>query len=235
MPPKRDPKIPELISTGAAGELLGVTKDAARDLYKTGRLAGVGVGRNVLFRRSIVASFAKTYATHKRTTSSEPLSADLEKSAPALSAAQQAALAEVTDGGLLTVADQRVIAGLARRDWVKEVQVKVDGEKRTAWRITKAGREAVAAGSVQQPRSILNAVGELAEPVRDPNIPDLVTATEAAEIMGITRAAVSKRYVDGKLPGADVGHVVVFRRALVDGSENPKQSQRALGTTPSTA
>lgn len=53
-------------------------------------------------------------------------------------------------------------------------------------------------------------------PPRDPHIPDLVSATEAAEILGITRQAVQLAANNSQLKGAKVGSTWVFRRAVVD-------------------
>lgn len=51
---------------------------------------------------------------------------------------------------------------------------------------------------------------------RDPRIPDLVSATEAAEILGISRQAVNLRASRGQLLGAQVGTTWVFRRTVVE-------------------
>lgn len=51
---------------------------------------------------------------------------------------------------------------------------------------------------------------------RDSKIPDLVSATEAAEILGITRQAVNLRASRGQLLGAQVGTTWVFRRVVVE-------------------
>lgn len=53
--------------------------------------------------------------------------------------------------------------------------------------------------------------------VRDPKIPDLVSMTEAAEMLGISRQAMRKRAERGQIAGAQIGEagVWVFRRALV--------------------
>lgn len=53
-------------------------------------------------------------------------------------------------------------------------------------------------------------------PPRDPHIPDLVSATEAAEILHLTRQAVQLMATNGKLRGAKVGATWVFRRTVVD-------------------
>ncbi len=54
------------------------------------------------------------------------------------------------------------------------------------------------------------------EPTRDPRIPDLVSLTEAAEILHITRQAAHLRAQNGQLKGALVGKTWVFRRAVVE-------------------
>lgn len=56
----------------------------------------------------------------------------------------------------------------------------------------------------------------MAELPRDPKIPDLIPATEAAEILGITRQAVVLRAAAGQLLGAKVGSTWVFRRVVVE-------------------
>ncbi len=56
----------------------------------------------------------------------------------------------------------------------------------------------------------------MGEPTRDPYIPDLVNAAEAAEILKLTRQGVHKRWASGQLPGATAGTSVVFRRELIE-------------------
>jgi excisionase family DNA binding protein len=53
-------------------------------------------------------------------------------------------------------------------------------------------------------------------PQRDRHIPDLVSLTEAAELLGVSRAAVHKMIGKGQLVGAQVGTTWVFRRAVVE-------------------
>lgn len=53
-------------------------------------------------------------------------------------------------------------------------------------------------------------------PTPDPEIPDLVSAAEAAEILQLTRQGVHKRWASGQLPGATAGQAVVFRRELIE-------------------
>lgn len=54
------------------------------------------------------------------------------------------------------------------------------------------------------------------EPRRDRHIPDLVSLTEAAEMLHISRAAAHKMVMGGRLVGAQVGTTWVFRRAAVE-------------------
>jgi hypothetical protein len=54
------------------------------------------------------------------------------------------------------------------------------------------------------------------EYLRDPRIPDLVSLSEAAEILGITRQAVHLRAQNGQLRGALIGKSWVFRRSVVE-------------------
>ncbi|WP_037684630.1 helix-turn-helix domain-containing protein [Streptomyces griseus] len=56
---------------------------------------------------------------------------------------------------------------------------------------------------------------------RDRHIPDLVSATEAAEILGISRQAVNLRASRGQLLGAQVGTTWVFRRVVVEAAARP--------------
>jgi hypothetical protein len=51
---------------------------------------------------------------------------------------------------------------------------------------------------------------------RDRHIPDLVSAAEAAAILGITRQAVQLAANNGQLLGAKVGSTWVFRRVVVE-------------------
>jgi hypothetical protein len=54
------------------------------------------------------------------------------------------------------------------------------------------------------------------EYLRDPRIPDLVSLTEAAEILGITRQAVHLRALELPVLGALIGKSWVFRRSVVE-------------------
>lgn len=56
-------------------------------------------------------------------------------------------------------------------------------------------------------------------PPRDPRIPDLVSLTEAAELLGITRQAAHLRALNGQLKGALVGKTWVFRRSVVEAAK----------------
>lgn len=51
---------------------------------------------------------------------------------------------------------------------------------------------------------------------RDPKIPELVSAAEAAALLDISKQAVIKRAERGQLLGARAGATWVFRRAVVD-------------------
>lgn len=55
---------------------------------------------------------------------------------------------------------------------------------------------------------------------RDPKIPDLLSLTEAAEMLGISRQAVHKRAMRGQLLGAQVGGTWVFRRVVVEAARD---------------
>lgn len=56
----------------------------------------------------------------------------------------------------------------------------------------------------------------MGNPTHDPEIPDLVNAAEAAEILQLTRQGVHKRWASGQLPGGTAGQAVVFRRELIE-------------------
>lgn len=45
---------------------------------------------------------------------------------------------------------------------------------------------------------------------------DLISTTEAADILGMTRQAVINMAIDGRLAGAMVGTFYVFRRSVVE-------------------
>lgn len=51
---------------------------------------------------------------------------------------------------------------------------------------------------------------------RDTRIPDLISVTEAAEILNISRQAVHKRIDASQIPAAQVGQQIVLRRTLVE-------------------
>lgn len=50
----------------------------------------------------------------------------------------------------------------------------------------------------------------------DRHIPDLVSATEAAELLNVTRQAVQLMANNGQLPGRKAGKTWVFRRVVVE-------------------
>lgn len=51
---------------------------------------------------------------------------------------------------------------------------------------------------------------------RDRHIPDLVSVTEAAEMLDVSRQAIHKMIAEGRLKGAKAGSTVVFRRVAVE-------------------
>lgn len=63
---------------------------------------------------------------------------------------------------------------------------------------------------------------------RDRRIPDLVSATEAADLLGVTRQAIQLMAAGGQLPGQKVGATWVFRRVLVE------ELREARATEPAT-
>lgn len=68
---------------------------------------------------------------------------------------------------------------------------------------------------------------DMADPTPDPLIPPLVSASQAAEILGYTRAMVSLLANDGRLTGQRVGTTWVFRRAAVEAYRDDIGRQRA--------
>jgi excisionase family DNA binding protein len=56
----------------------------------------------------------------------------------------------------------------------------------------------------------------------DRRIPDLVSVTEAAEMLGVTRQAVLLMAGNGQLPGRKVGATWVFRRAVVEDAQTKR-------------
>lgn len=68
---------------------------------------------------------------------------------------------------------------------------------------------------------------DMADPTPDPLIPPLVSAAQAAGILGYTRAMVSLLANDGRLLGQRVGTTWVFRRAAVEAYRDEVGRQRA--------
>lgn len=69
----------------------------------------------------------------------------------------------------------------------------------------------------------------VADPPRDPRIPDLVGLQEAAEIMGVSKQAAHKMVRKAQLRGARVGNSTtwVFRRSVVDAMpKHPKPDEQ---------
>jgi excisionase family DNA binding protein len=66
-------------------------------------------------------------------------------------------------------------------------------------------------------------------PALDRRIPDLVSATEAAAILGVTRQAVQLMAVGGQLAGRKVGSTWVFRRTLVEEARARRDEAAAGG------
>lgn len=49
-------------------------------------------------------------------------------------------------------------------------------------------------------------------------VPELISSDEAAELLGVTRQAISKKFLDGQLPGHRVGErSIVFARRDIEG------------------
>lgn len=66
---------------------------------------------------------------------------------------------------------------------------------------------------------------DMTAPPRDRHIPDLVSATEAAAMLGVTRQAVQLMANNGQLLGAKVGNTWVFRRVLVEREATERRAQ----------
>jgi hypothetical protein len=76
-------------------------------------------------------------------------------------------------------------------------------------RRVKAERDA---GLITVPRVIPDA-----DPLEDPEIPELYNLADAARALGLTKAALSKQHAAGQRPGRVVGeNLVVVRRAPID-------------------
>lgn len=67
---------------------------------------------------------------------------------------------------------------------------------------------------------------------RDPEIPDLLSMTEAADMIGISRQAMRKRAERGQVAGAVIGeaNVWVFRRELIEQIAGPERAARFAET-----
>jgi excisionase family DNA binding protein len=59
-------------------------------------------------------------------------------------------------------------------------------------------------------------LADMPGPRTDPQIPDLVNLTEAAEILAVAKSRAHVLVQEGRLPGLKVGGTWVFRRALVE-------------------
>lgn len=59
-------------------------------------------------------------------------------------------------------------------------------------------------------------LSDMTDPDPDPHIPPLVTAAQAADIIGVTRAMVSLLANGGALRGQRVGTTWVFRRVVAE-------------------
>lgn len=53
-------------------------------------------------------------------------------------------------------------------------------------------------------------------PTPDPKIPPLLSATEAAEMLDVSRQAIVKSAAVGRIPGRLVGKTWVFRQAAIE-------------------
>lgn len=62
---------------------------------------------------------------------------------------------------------------------------------------------------------------------RDRQIPDLVSATEAADMLGVSRQAIQLMANNGQLLGAKAGKTWVFRRAVVDRAKAERDTGKA--------
>lgn len=69
-------------------------------------------------------------------------------------------------------------------------------------------------------------------PLDDPDIPDLVSTTEAGEVLGISKQMVSHWYRKGVLPGQPVGRNVVFLRRKVEVLQELIAIVRGFGELP---
>lgn len=56
------------------------------------------------------------------------------------------------------------------------------------------------------------------------DLPELVSASEAAEILGVTRQAVQQMHAAGRLPGSKVGNSLAFPRSTVEAVAAQRQA-----------
>lgn len=103
--------------------------------------------------------------------------------------------------------------GTSPAGWV-DAQVTVPGES-MAQAVTIALQSAAAAGeTVIRCETMIER--EFARRLGVPEIPQLVGATEAAAMLGVSRQAVQQMHSAGRLPGQRVGSSLVFARAQVE-------------------
>lgn len=67
---------------------------------------------------------------------------------------------------------------------------------------------------------------------RDEWIPDLVSKTEAGEILGVSRQAVEQMVAKDQLRGAQAGTTWVFRREAVEALRQRRAKAAEFGTCP---
>ncbi|WP_372672623.1 hypothetical protein [Amycolatopsis kentuckyensis] len=193
--PKSDPRLPELVTTAWVAEDCGVSISAIDARYRAGKLPGVSLGRYTLFRRQLVEQ------------GGGPGDRDDPMRDP-----------KIPD--LVTREGAAEILGMNPREvltWfhfgrIPGAQCDLGaGEGRSVLVFRESTMHQL------DPAEITASA-----PARDHDIPDLVTGSEAGEILGVNVTKVLRMHRAGELPGRDVigkagdSQRTVYRRDVVE-------------------
>ncbi|RSN38647.1 hypothetical protein DMC64_42030 [Amycolatopsis sp. WAC 04197] len=193
--PRKDGRIPELVTTAWVAERWERSTTAIDRLYRRGKLPGVQLGGFVLFRRELIDSLAVEELTpgphHEQIGAGEPV--EDEKLA-----------------GLLTREEAAGVLGIN----VQEVKTwfhygRIPGATPTS--TASAQRKLLV---FRESTLLQRGTEDLHAPADDGRLPTLVTGTQAAEILGVNPRSVAAMHERGELPG----------RPVIDGGGDTRRS-----------
>ncbi|AIG81340.1 Hypothetical protein AJAP_42865 (plasmid) [Amycolatopsis japonica] len=194
--PKKDGRIPELVTTAWVAERWDRSSTAIDRLYRSGKIPGKVLGGVLLFRRALIEELDIDELTpgphHEQVGTGEPV--------------EDPKLA-----GLLTREEAAAVLGINPQEVITWYRYgRVPGT--TATTTATAQRKLL----VFREATLLNLdESKLLEPARDAVLPDLVSGAEAAEILGISAKALADWNEAGKLPGRLVTDKDEERRRMV--------------------